>query len=597
MSERAPLINERVEKASRTSKPPLHSRSVAPQIDSLSSLQRTLGNQGVQRLLEGSGVGPGKPLDSVVRSIMEGPFGQDFSGVRVHTDFSANRAAETVDALAYTVGQDVVFARDQYDPGTARGRYILAHELSHTLQQRNADERSVAVPEQPAVEHEAERAARSVATGGVASVPSRIGSRSLQRLALVPEEFTKTDIPDPVAARKSPDYVDNGIDEVQLLPEPGGIGSVLNPRFIAITIRYTDGSMLIVPLEHLQAPREPTATQIIRFRKHTQTGKIFPLIWRGTVEQMVEEYELSKGIIAFNRDVTPMIMALYDRAIVRVAFVYSKLAAALWSVGLGARGVIQFFSAAQLLALQAGQQAAAGRMAREEGIQQAREQMTEAERRATAEAERKAARAAGREAQQEAERKAAQEAYQRRTQERAAQTAERETEQEARRRAQQEAQRRAAPEARRRAEREAQWEAEQEPQREAGREAARAERAAQGLGPFLRLVGKRVREVFGEIRFGGLKRNRPLSGLSDAEIRDAFSKSPFRPTNHVIMRLRDPRTANLGVATLDDLASNLNSSLIEDSGEGLLRLVAPDRRLYMLIDPRTNTLVTFRPFG
>jgi flagellar biosynthesis GTPase FlhF len=411
----------------------------------------------------------------------------------------------------------------------------------------------------------------------------------------MPSELAETDIPNPADARKSPDYVDNGIDDLRLLPEGGGIASVLHPRFVAITIKYDDGAMLIVPIEQLQAPREPGVVQIVRYRRHAKSGKIFPLIWRGTSEQIMPGYDASKGAIAFNRDVTPTIMALYDRAIVRGALEAGKLAAALWSIMLGVRGAMSYFTAAELATLMASEGAAAGRLAREEAMREVRERAAEAERRAAAEAARKAARSAAREAQEEAKRKAAREAYELGAKERAEREAQREAEQEAQRRTQQDAQRSGAPEAQRRAEREAQQEGEREARREAGREAARAERSAKGLGSFARLVGKRVREVFGEVRFRGLKSNRPLRDLTDAEIRDAFSGSPFKLTNHVIMRLRDPRTANLGVETLNDLARNLNSSLMEDADEGLLRLVGPDRRLFMLMDPNTNTLVTLTP--
>jgi len=66
---------------------------------------------------------------------MEPRFGQDFSRVRVHTDAKAAESARAVDALAYTVGRDVVFGEGLYAPGKASGRRLLAHELTHTIQQ------------------------------------------------------------------------------------------------------------------------------------------------------------------------------------------------------------------------------------------------------------------------------------------------------------------------------------------------------------------------------------------------------------------------------------------------------------------------------
>src|SRR5207253_648342 len=69
------------------------------------------------------------------RSFMEPRFGHDFSQVRVHTDERAAESARSVNALAYTAGQDVVFGGGQYEPGTNEGKKLLAHELTHVVQQ------------------------------------------------------------------------------------------------------------------------------------------------------------------------------------------------------------------------------------------------------------------------------------------------------------------------------------------------------------------------------------------------------------------------------------------------------------------------------
>jgi hypothetical protein len=78
---------------------------------------------------------PGRPLDAQTRAFMEPRFGYDFGRVRVHTDERAARSAEAVNARAYTVGADVVFAHQQFTPATAMGRRLLAHELAHVVQQ------------------------------------------------------------------------------------------------------------------------------------------------------------------------------------------------------------------------------------------------------------------------------------------------------------------------------------------------------------------------------------------------------------------------------------------------------------------------------
>ena len=78
----------------------------------------------------------GKPLDTGVRTFMESRFRADFSSVRIHTDAIAARSAAAVNAKAYTVGRHVAFAEGRYSPGSAAGRSLLAHELTHVMQQR-----------------------------------------------------------------------------------------------------------------------------------------------------------------------------------------------------------------------------------------------------------------------------------------------------------------------------------------------------------------------------------------------------------------------------------------------------------------------------
>jgi hypothetical protein len=81
---------------------------------------------------------PGAPLDAAVRRDMEARFGHDFSRVRVHTDARAADSARDVQALAYTVGDHIVFGREQYAPQGAPGRRLLAHELAHVVQQQGS---------------------------------------------------------------------------------------------------------------------------------------------------------------------------------------------------------------------------------------------------------------------------------------------------------------------------------------------------------------------------------------------------------------------------------------------------------------------------
>jgi hypothetical protein len=79
----------------------------------------------------------GQPLNPDTRSFMEERFGYDFNQVRVHTSTKAAESAKAVNALAYTVGRDIVFGTGHYAPNTLRGQQLLAHELTHVIQQRD----------------------------------------------------------------------------------------------------------------------------------------------------------------------------------------------------------------------------------------------------------------------------------------------------------------------------------------------------------------------------------------------------------------------------------------------------------------------------
>jgi len=81
---------------------------------------------------------PGQPLDRDTRSFMEARFNNNFDDVRVHTDRVAGESANAVNALAFTVGHDVVFAPEHYRPESETGKRLLAHELAHVVQQTNA---------------------------------------------------------------------------------------------------------------------------------------------------------------------------------------------------------------------------------------------------------------------------------------------------------------------------------------------------------------------------------------------------------------------------------------------------------------------------
>jgi outer membrane protein OmpA-like peptidoglycan-associated protein len=84
--------------------------------------------------------GGGRPLPETTRAFFEPRFGADFSGVRVHSDERANAAARSIDAKAFTHGSAIAFASGQYSPGSREGQHLLAHELTHVVQQTGANQ-------------------------------------------------------------------------------------------------------------------------------------------------------------------------------------------------------------------------------------------------------------------------------------------------------------------------------------------------------------------------------------------------------------------------------------------------------------------------
>jgi hypothetical protein len=171
------------------------SRSAEP--SAVLDLQRAAGNEAVAQLLTEEdrgeqqrspvldvvGRGGGQPLQATTRSVMEGALGADFSGVRVHTDGAAAASAQAVQAHAYTVGNDVVFQQGLYQPETPGGQRMLAHELTHVVQQRSGPVDGTATGSGISVSHPSdsfERAAeasadRFMAGGGVEAHSSPAG--------------------------------------------------------------------------------------------------------------------------------------------------------------------------------------------------------------------------------------------------------------------------------------------------------------------------------------------------------------------------------------------------------------------------------------
>ena len=81
---------------------------------------------------------PGQALDPKTRALLEPRFGHDFGRVQVHADVKAVESAQLLNARAYTVGPHVSFGGGEYQPSSEKGLQLLAHELAHVVQQREA---------------------------------------------------------------------------------------------------------------------------------------------------------------------------------------------------------------------------------------------------------------------------------------------------------------------------------------------------------------------------------------------------------------------------------------------------------------------------
>ncbi len=115
--------------------------------------------------------GGGQPLDSAVRSRLEPAFDADFSTVRAHTDREAHELSRSLGARAFTVGNDIFFGEGEFNPASSAGLHLLAHELTHVVQQAGHQMQRKLRVSQPsdASEQEADRIAERVTGGGLVS--------------------------------------------------------------------------------------------------------------------------------------------------------------------------------------------------------------------------------------------------------------------------------------------------------------------------------------------------------------------------------------------------------------------------------------------
>jgi len=129
----------------------------------------------------------GDPLESGLRQDMERRFGHDFSRVRIHSGRDARQSARDISASAYTVGHNIVFDAGRFAPGTIDGRRLLAHELTHVVQQSMADRIVNQSESHPSRSSISPSVQKSGSSGGSVSAPVHASANILQRQVQEPQ--------------------------------------------------------------------------------------------------------------------------------------------------------------------------------------------------------------------------------------------------------------------------------------------------------------------------------------------------------------------------------------------------------------------------
>lgn len=235
---------------------------------------------------------PGERLISAVRRSLEVGLGNDFSDVQVHTGAQATESAEKLGARAFTVGDHVVFGHREYQPNSSDGRSLLAHELTHVVQQRQG----LRVTESQ-LEHDADRAlAPSVSTTGIAT---RRQPTARPRLQLKPDAITKIianeekqtltfilDTGNPIIAELALDFSSESFTASAFWDKrKRGIGitiSTSGQKILDFTYSKKDEKRLFRLLNRI-TPQNPVDFKFIAARD--PLAELFPLLTGETEEQ------------------------------------------------------------------------------------------------------------------------------------------------------------------------------------------------------------------------------------------------------------------------------------------------------------------------
>jgi Novel toxin 11/Domain of unknown function (DUF4157) len=261
--------------------------------DAVLRLQRLIGNAAVGQLLSDSGEGTGespvkrvvgsgggRPVDAAWRKHMESHLGEDLSSVRVHTGSDASASAESIGAKAYTVGEHVVLggSADATNPGIQR---ILAHELTHVVQQRNGPVDGTPAPggirlSDPSdrFEREAERTADAVMSGSV-PVKSTAGGGArqggvVQRAKGSTKKLSASQLQDYTLLQQAAGRANTGYDGYTLnalLTEADTINALVDKLPADANAEKLITALGVLPPSKIKGPRKPLYTTWEKLKK------------------------------------------------------------------------------------------------------------------------------------------------------------------------------------------------------------------------------------------------------------------------------------------------------------------------------------------
>ena len=204
----------------------------------------------------------GQPIEPSTRSQLEARLGHDLKRVRVHTNRAAARAAQAKQARAYAVGRDIVFGADQYDPQSDAGRRLLAHEVTHVIQQnfRASSTDRVVEDQSLTLEREATEISRTLVDGAFMIAPQITRTAQVQ-----------------LAAEKRPP----GWDEIHNYKHPGNV-------VVGLTIFKTTGMSKDFVARYVEVAKKMLKEHGLGLDVYTHATKLDWTLPLQTIEQVLE---------------------------------------------------------------------------------------------------------------------------------------------------------------------------------------------------------------------------------------------------------------------------------------------------------------------